>query len=57
MLFNPECIFTYKNCMEYISMPFNLKIILAFPVQNNTIVNTIRFKILNRQFFNPIASN
>jgi len=30
MLFNSECIF--RNCMEYISMPFNLKIILAFSV-------------------------
>ena len=30
MLFNPE--FIYRNCMEHISMPFNLKIILAFSV-------------------------
>ena len=33
--------------MEHISMPFNLKIILAFSV--NTIVNTVQFKILNEK--------
>ena len=31
-------------------MPFNLKIILAFSVHNNTIVNTVQFKILNRKY-------
>jgi len=35
--------------MEYISMPFNLTIILAFSVHTNTIVNTVQFKILNRK--------
>ena len=43
--------------MEHIFMPFNLKIILAFSVHTNTIVNTVQFKILEMQFFNPNASN
>jgi len=44
MLFlNPECI--HRNCMEYISIPFNLKIILAFSVHNIHIVNIVQFKI------------
>ena len=43
-------------------MPFNLKIILAFSVYNNTIVNTVQFKILNRKCsfsiqLHPIESN
>jgi len=56
MLFNPEFLFISKNYMEYISMPFNLKIILAFSVHN-----TVQFKILNRKCsfsiqLNPIES-
>jgi len=39
----------YRNYMEHISMPFNLKIILAFSVHTNTIMNTVQFKILNRK--------
>jgi len=35
--------------MKHISMPFNLKIILAFSVHTNTIVNTVQFKILNKK--------
>ena len=47
--------------MEHISMPFNLKIILAFSVQNLHIVNTVQFKIFNRKYsfsiqLNPIKS-
>ena len=49
MLFNPAFLFIYKICMEHISIPFDLKIILAFSVHNNTIVNTVQFKILNRK--------
>ena len=43
--------FIYRNCMELIygTVPFNLKIILAFSMHNNTIVNTVQFKILNRK--------
>jgi len=32
MLFRNAFLFMYKNCMEHIFMPFNLKIILAFSV-------------------------
>jgi len=43
-------------------MPFNLKIILAFSVQNTHIVNTVQFKILNGKCsfliqLHPIESN
>ena len=49
MLFNPAFLFIYRNCMEHISMLFNLKIILAFPVHYTHILNTVQFKILNRK--------
>jgi len=49
MLFNPEFLIIYGNCMEYISMLFNLKIILAFSVHNTHIMNIVQFKILNRK--------
>jgi len=43
-------------------MSFNLKIILAFSVQNTHIVNTVQFKILNGKCsfliqLHPIESN
>ena len=42
----------YRNCIVHISIPFNLKIILAFSVH---IVNT-QFKFVNRKysFFNSV---
>jgi len=42
-------LFIYRNCMDHISVPFNLKIILAFFVHNTHIVNIVQFKILNRK--------
>ena len=60
-------LFIYRNCMEHISMLFNLKIILAFSVHTHCvlcthIVNTIQFKNLNRKCsfsiqLHPIESN
>jgi len=45
MLFNLNAfLFIYGNCMEHISMPFNLKIILAFSVH---IVKTVQFTVQN----------
>ena len=55
MLFNSECI--YKNYMEHISMPFNLKIILAFCVHKHNCKCSIQNFEYEMQFFNPIASN
>ena len=40
-------IIIYRNCVEHIFMPFNLKIILAFSV--NCELNIFQFKILNRK--------
>jgi len=52
-------LFIYRNCMEYIFMPFNLKIILVFSVHCEC---SVQFKILNRKCsfsiqLHPIESN
>ena len=58
----PHFLFIYRNCMKHISMPFSLKIILAFSVHNTHIVNTVQFKIVNKKCnfsiqLHPIESN
>ena len=49
MLFNPEFLFIYRNCIEHISMPFNLKILVCTFSVHTHFVNTIQFKILNKK--------
>jgi len=41
MLFNPEFLFIYRNCIEHISMPFNLKILVCTFSVHTHFVNTI----------------